>query len=464
MQQLAIFGVAMLTSKGASGMQGASLIALVGTLVVVPTIPVAGMVLILGIDRCMSKVRALVNMISNGVATIVMARREPELDQSKMDVLRRLDNTYPNKRRSMNTKPIIAASLALCTSYACAQSQSVQIYGRLNLGLEEVNTSADAKGQNVSTARLSNNRSVLGFRGSEDLGDGMQAIFQIEGTLSPNTGAGSPAQRDTRVGLEGSAGTLFLGHWTTPYNNSTAGLDPFYPTTAGYMSIMGNGSASSTDNVTDTSSFDRRQQNTVNYWTPDWSGFSVRTMQGLNEERPASGAKPSLTSVAAIYEQGPWYLVATQERHHEYQGKGLNDTGNKLAASYRFTDTRVSLIGERLKYEAPTGTLERNAWYLSLSQQFGRHGLRFGIARAGDGTGSAPATQRIGFIRKGPDTGATHYTLGYDYTFSKRTSVFAYFTHLHNEKNGVYDFAINSVTVSPGAAARGTVLGMRHNF
>ena len=364
----------------------------------------------------------------------------------------------------MNIKPLIAASLALCASYAAAQNQSVQIYGRLNVGLENVKTSADAKGQSVSTTRLSNNRSVLGFRGSEDLGNGLKAIFQIEGTLSPDTGAGSPAQRDTRVGLDGSAGTLFLGHWTTPYNNSTAGLDPFYPTTAGYMSIMGNGSASTADNVSDTSSFDRRQQNSVSYWTPNWNGFSIRTMQGLNEERPATGAKPSLTSLAAIYEQGPWYLVATHERHHEYQGKGLNDSGSKLAAAYKFGETRIALIGERLKYEAPAGTLERNSWYLSATHQIGQHGLRFGVARAGDGTGSGAATQKIGFIRKGPDTGATHYTLGYDYNFSKRTSVFAYYTHLHNEKNGVYDFAINSVTVSPGATAKGTVLGMRHNF
>jgi predicted porin len=364
----------------------------------------------------------------------------------------------------MNTKPLIAASLALCAGAALAQGQSVQIYGRLNVGLEEVRTSADAKGNAVSTARLSNNRSVLGFRGSEDLGDGLKAIFQIEGTLSPDTGAGSPAQRDTRVGLDGAAGTLFLGHWTTPYNNATAGLDPFYPTTAGYMSIMGNGSASSADNVSDTSSFDRRQQNSLSYWSPNWNGFSLRSMQGLNEERPASGAKPSLTSLAAIYEQGPWYLVATRERHHEYQGKGLNDSGSKLAAAYKFGDTRVALIGERLKYEAPAGTLQRNAWYLSATHQIGPHGLRLGLARAGDGSGSAPATQKIGFIRKGPDTGATHYTLGYDYTFSKRTSVFAYYTHLHNEKNGVYDFAINGVTVSPGATAKGTVLGIRHNF
>jgi len=80
LQQMTIFSVAILTSKGASGVQGASFIALVGTLSVVPAIPVAGMALILGIDRFMSMFRALVNMIGNGVATLVLARWEKEVD------------------------------------------------------------------------------------------------------------------------------------------------------------------------------------------------------------------------------------------------------------------------------------------------------------------------------------------------------------------------------------------------
>jgi aerobic C4-dicarboxylate transport protein len=83
-QQLTIFAVATLTSKGASGVQGAAFIALVATLTVIPTIPVAGMALILGIDRFMSMFRALVNMIGNGVATLVVARWEGELTRGKL--------------------------------------------------------------------------------------------------------------------------------------------------------------------------------------------------------------------------------------------------------------------------------------------------------------------------------------------------------------------------------------------
>ncbi len=84
LQQLTILGVAMLTSKGASGVTGSGFITLAATLAVVPDIPVAGMVLILGIDRFMSEARAVTNHIGNGVAAIVMARWEGELDREKL--------------------------------------------------------------------------------------------------------------------------------------------------------------------------------------------------------------------------------------------------------------------------------------------------------------------------------------------------------------------------------------------
>src|SRR5438132_13140098 len=83
-QELTIFAVAVLTSKGASGVQGAAFIALVGTLMVIPTIPVAGMALILGVDRFMSMARATTNMIANGVATVRLARWEHEDERTPL--------------------------------------------------------------------------------------------------------------------------------------------------------------------------------------------------------------------------------------------------------------------------------------------------------------------------------------------------------------------------------------------
>jgi aerobic C4-dicarboxylate transport protein len=83
-QQLTVLAVALLTSKGASGVQGAAFVALVATMMVIPTIPVAGMALILGVDRFLSMCRAVVNMTGNAIATIVIARWENELDQATL--------------------------------------------------------------------------------------------------------------------------------------------------------------------------------------------------------------------------------------------------------------------------------------------------------------------------------------------------------------------------------------------
>jgi len=83
-QEITLLAVAMLTSKGASGVTGAGFITLAATLAVVPSVPVAGLALILGVDRFMSEARALTNLVGNGVATIVVARWENELDHETL--------------------------------------------------------------------------------------------------------------------------------------------------------------------------------------------------------------------------------------------------------------------------------------------------------------------------------------------------------------------------------------------
>ncbi|TIU75396.1 MAG: dicarboxylate/amino acid:cation symporter [Mesorhizobium sp.] len=83
--QILLLLIAMLSSKGAAGVTGAGFITLAATLSVVPSVPVAGMALILGVDRFMSECRALTNLVGNAVASLVVARWEGELDQSRME-------------------------------------------------------------------------------------------------------------------------------------------------------------------------------------------------------------------------------------------------------------------------------------------------------------------------------------------------------------------------------------------
>lgn len=84
-QEMSILLVGMLTSKGAAGVTGSGFITLAATLAIVPDIPVAGLALILGIDRFMSEARALTNFVGNGVATIVVSNWEHELDRTQLN-------------------------------------------------------------------------------------------------------------------------------------------------------------------------------------------------------------------------------------------------------------------------------------------------------------------------------------------------------------------------------------------
>ncbi len=97
-QQLTVIGVAMLTSKGASGVTGAGFVTLAATLTVIPSVPVSSLALILGIDRFMSEARALTNIIGNGVATIVVSRWEGELDHSALELALVGTSFEPEKR------------------------------------------------------------------------------------------------------------------------------------------------------------------------------------------------------------------------------------------------------------------------------------------------------------------------------------------------------------------------------
>src|SRR5260363_233690 len=104
MQQLTLLAVAMLTSKGASGVAGAGFITLAATLSVVPTVPLSGMVLLLGFDRFLADGRAISNFIGNGVAPIVISAWEKQLDRNQ--IKQTVDKTAHPVARDTDSVPI----------------------------------------------------------------------------------------------------------------------------------------------------------------------------------------------------------------------------------------------------------------------------------------------------------------------------------------------------------------------
>jgi len=376
-----------------------------------------------------------------------------------------VDPTGPMSRNELLRTACLRLSipvLAVTTTPAFAQSD-VTIYGRLNTALEYVTVSTASDGSRLgNVARMTSNRSVFGLRGEESLSYGLKAIWQIESTISTDTGAGQIAARDTRIGLDSPYGTVFMGNWDTPYTSSTKAYDPYYPTTAGYMALIGNGAAATTDNVQNTSAFDRRQKNVLQYQSPIWGGLSVALGWGLPEEKLAVPRNPALYSMAAAYNRGSLGIALAYEVHQHYQTAGRNDDAIKVGVSYQFPTTRISALYEHLHYRTATGDLERNGAYASLVQQVGTGSIRAGLAWVGNGTGDA--TETVGFFRSGAATGALQFTVGYDYPLSKRTGLYAYYSRINNHSNAIYDFAINSVGVKAGADPQVFALGMRHNF
>jgi len=110
-EQFALLGVAMISSKGAAGVTGAGFITLAATLSIMPSVPVAGIALILGVDRFMSECRAITNFIGNAVATIVIARWEGDLDNERLQAVLKnpkttMNDDWPSERELAQSAPI----------------------------------------------------------------------------------------------------------------------------------------------------------------------------------------------------------------------------------------------------------------------------------------------------------------------------------------------------------------------
>src|SRR4029077_3322288 len=120
----------------------------------------------------------------------------------------------------MNKKLValaVASGFALPLA-AQAQTANVTLYGRLNIDFEFVN-GKQADGSNPTVNRLSSNSSRLGVRGTESLGGGLNAIFQIESSINGDTNAGNLGGRESFVGLQGSWGKFTLGRFLAPQDD-----------------------------------------------------------------------------------------------------------------------------------------------------------------------------------------------------------------------------------------------------
>ncbi|MBK8337403.1 MAG: porin [Sterolibacteriaceae bacterium] len=172
-------------------------------------------------------------------------------------------------------------------------------------------------------------------------------------------------------------------------------------------------------------------------------------MPGLDEN------PPNWWSAAATFERGAWRAFAAHERAQDWLAPGASDEGWRLGAAYRFGNAQLSAGWERLRHEVDAGDARQQAWWIGFAQRVGDGALRLNFARATDVSGNLAAAPG----------GARQLSLGYEHGLSPQTAIYAFYTRLSNDPNGLFRLGGGEVDNALSAISRnGLSLGVRHSF
>lgn len=419
----------------------------------------------------------------------------------------------------MQKKLIALAVAGLASTGAFAQS-NVTIYGVADGSFESVSVG----GGYASRTRLATNSSLIGFKGTEDLGNGLKAIFQVENQISLDGPRGITTNsqsmgngwntRDTFVGLTGGFGAVLAGYVSTPQRSTAAKYDLMPGATGSGSSLnmigrvnMGGvyqgaglvannsfsnsavGDAVGDDDLANNVGTIFRSQ-ALTYVSPVVNGFNAVIAYVPNENRDnTAGANtvkrnPFGWNAAFNYSNGPINASLAYLKLKDIGiGQGVDNpvfngeedhTNWLLGVSYDFSpSTKVSFMYDNYKGKlgldaGGTGEVKRNAWYLAGKQSFGANDLVVAYMRNDD-------NKVNGVDGSFGDTGAQAWSVRLAHNFSKRTQAYAIYTQIKNEANAVYDFnAIDPAVpggtgggngvVSAGADPRVLGVGIRHIF
>jgi predicted porin len=312
----------------------------------------------------------------------------------------------------MHLPTTVALAAILATGSALAQS-SVTVYGRLNVSAEAIKIGSKSDDQ------LVNNSSRIGFKGTEDLGGGMKALFVIEHGFDATTGAAASTfwGRESTVGLQTNFGTVRLGNM--PASEA-------YFATADYISMHNHDTGNSSDALWGYVSTGALK-NAVAYTTPTFGGFNAAAQVGES----VAGQRPM--AAAANFDSGALHLGAGYEKFGADKSasvRGLYELGSLTLGAY---------VGKQ------GGTMDRNFWRVSGMYAIGAGEVHLNVG----GTGNT---------NKVANTGALQYTVGYNYNLSKRTKVYTFYTKVDNKSAATYQ------TGTAGVDFSSLAVGLRHNF
>ena len=343
-------------------------------------------------------------------------------------------------------KKLIALVIAGACVAPTAMAQTanpVTLYGRLFVSLESV----QAKGGDNPLPRrnrVSDQSSQFGIRGTEDLGGGLKAFFQLETAFKPDQNDTTFAARNSGVGLQGGFGSVLLGRWDNPYKVIGYSIDPWVDNTIGGITAA----------LHDKGNFDRRDQNQVQYWTPNWAGFAARIGYMVNEGKTAT-ASPTTLSTSIVYSRGPLFAAFAYEKHDDLLGTtvtpGAEEEGYNYSASYKVGPVKLAGMYEEIE---KTGFTKQKAFLLAVTLTFGNNDFIVHMQNSKDGGATGAALQPECDVRG----------VGYKYNFSRRTFLWGQYVKVDNNSAANCNIATNRLTIANGQDPQGFAIGLHHIF
>ena len=355
-------------------------------------------------------------------------------------------------------KSLIALAAVAASGAAMAQS-SVTLYGVVDTSVAYVKGNKSVSGllnNGVSTSRL-------GFRGVEDLGNGLKAEFVLEGAVSPDDGGSSfDFKRQSTVGLAGEFGQVRLGRALTASYNAVSRYDVFGT----------NGLGSTQAWSSDDTDYNNRANNMISYISPKIAGFGVGIDYGFGETTENRVAR--YTGIGATYDNGPLSIgLGYDKQNNELKnGFGKKSDGTliprgdfdlktwQLGASYDFAVVKLAGFYKETKYNKVTGNdnYKLKSWNLGVSAPVGAAGVvkaSYNNYKWSDGEGKAQ-----------------QFSLGYVHNLSKRTALYGTYAYMKNKDgagfqlNGVAGnkFGGGAVGLKDGEKQQGIQVGVRHAF
>ena len=400
-------------------------------------------------------------------------------------------------------KKLLTVAVATALTAPVAALADVTVYGQMHMSLDYSNAGSVAPqatprvidnngnvvdpgviSQHKSNLGVSSNSSRIGFKGFEDLGSGMKAIWQVESTTNLSGDAGGEAatgklgDRNSFVGLAGGFGTALMGHHDTPFKLLGRAFDPFGDSIADTRQLLGNQGTKST-------AWDLRPSNVVAYITPNFSGFSAALAYVSSiyiGNTPADGNgwthfgadnnRLSAWSMNATYANGPIFAGAAYERHNiksygTWEGIGAtpgskeakNPDAIRVGGSFSFGPGKVGAMWERLN-DADFIDAKRDGGTIFGTFSFGMETAKLAYTHAGEWDVGG---------HKQKDTAASLVAVGLDHNFSKRTTAYTQYTKLINKSAAGYvlgsgggygDYVAPALGKDPSAIS----VGLIHKF